>query len=94
MSLRPLGPQNINELMMMNDQVGFEWTKTDVTSFWLPCLAALTTEEFENGTIGWLHDNTDLFWLNALGGVALGLIARMVASLVAIRGKFMDKKVI
>ena len=52
MSLRPLGLQNINELMMMNDRVGFEWTKTDVTSFWLPCLAALTIEEFENGTIG------------------------------------------
>ena len=92
MSLRPLGPQNIDELMMMNDRVGFEWTKTDVTSFWLPCLAALTTEEFEDGTIGWLRDDTDLFWLDALGGVALGLIARVATSPVAICGKSMDKK--
>ena len=92
MSLRPFGPQNIDELMMINDRVGFEWTKTDVTLFQLPCLAALTTEEFEDGTIGWLRDDTDLFWLDALGGVALGLIARVATSSVAIRGKSMDKK--
>ncbi|MCJ1348461.1 hypothetical protein MMC31_006693, partial [Peltigera leucophlebia] len=92
MSLWPLGPQNIDELMMMNDRVSFKWTKTDVTLFWLPCLAALTTEEFEDGTIGWLRDDTDLFWLDALGGVALGLIAQVVASPVAICGKSIDKK--
>ena len=55
-------------------------------------MAALTTKEFEDGTIGWLRDDTDLFWLDALGGVALGLIARVAASPVAIRGKSMDKK--
>ena len=51
MSFWPLGPQNIDELMMMNDWVGFKWTNTDVTSFWLPCLATLTTEEYENEII-------------------------------------------
>lgn len=61
MSLWPLGPQNINELMMMNDWIGFEWTKIDVTSFWLLCLAALTTEEFQDGTIGWLRNDIDSF---------------------------------
>ena len=55
-------------------------------------MAALTTEEFEDGTVGWLRDNTDSFWLDALGGVALGLIACMAVSPVAIRGKSIDKK--
>ncbi len=92
MSFRLLGPQNIDELIMMNNQVDFKWTKTDITLFWLSCLAVFTTEEFEDGTIGWLHNDTDLFWLDALGGVALGLIARIAASPVAICGKSMDKK--
>ncbi|MCJ1343643.1 hypothetical protein MMC31_001839 [Peltigera leucophlebia] len=92
MSFQPLGPQNIDELIIMNDWVGFKWTKTNVTLFWLPCLAALTTEEFEDGTISWLRNDTNLFWLNALSGVALGLIAQVAASPVAIRGKSMDKK--
>lgn len=55
-------------------------------------MAVFTTEKFEDGTIGWLYDDTDLFWLNALDGVAPGLIARITASPVAIRGKFIDKK--
>lgn len=55
-------------------------------------MAALTTEEFEDGTIGWLSHDTDSFWLDALGGVALGLIARVAASSVAICGKSIDKK--
>ena len=92
MFLWPLGPQNINELMMINDWVGFELTKTDVTLFWLPCLAALITEEFEDGTIGWFRNDTNLFWLNALSDVALGLITHVAASPVAICGKSMDKK--
>lgn len=55
-------------------------------------MAALTTEEFEDRTISWLHDIIDLFWLDALGCVALGLIARVAVSLVAICRKSMDKK--
>ena len=92
MFFRPLGPQNINKLMMMNNRVDFEWTKTNVNSFWLPCLAALISEEFEDGTIGWLRDDTNLFWLDALGDVALGLIAQVTASPVAICEKSIDKK--
>lgn len=52
MFFRLLGPKNINELMIMNDWVSFEWTKTDITLFWLLYLAAFITEEFEDGTIG------------------------------------------
>ncbi len=92
MLLWPLGPQNINELMIMNDHVGFEWIKTDITLFWLPYLAALTTEEFEDGTISWLRDDTDSFWLDALGSIVLGFITQVAASLVAICRKSMDKK--
>ena len=55
-------------------------------------MAALTTEEFKDRTIGWLRNDTNLFWLDALGGIALGLIARVAASLVAICGKSRGKK--
>lgn len=88
----PLGSQNIDELIMMNNQVDFKWTKTDITLFWLPCLAVFTTEKFEDGIIGYFHDDIDLFWLNVLGGVVLGLIILIAASPVAIRRKSMDKK--
>ena len=66
--------QNINEFMMINNQIVIEWTKTDVTMFWLLCLAILTTKELENKIISWLRNNTDLFWLDVLGSLALGLI--------------------
>lgn len=56
-------------------------------------MAALITEKFEDGTTGWLHDDTNLFWLDTLGSVALGLIARVATSPIVICGKFMDKKV-
>lgn len=92
MSQRPLGPQNIDDFIMINDCVNFEWTKTDITLFWLLCLVAFRTEEFEDGTIDWLSHYPDLFWLDAVSGVALGLIPRMAPSPVAICGKFIDKK--
>ena len=55
-------------------------------------MVAFTTKEFEDGTIGWLCNDTDLFWLNVLGDVVLGLIVRVAASPVAICGKSIDKK--
>ena len=77
---------------MMNYWVGFKWTKTGVTLFWLSCLAALITEEFEDRTIGWLRDDINLFWLDALGSIALSFITQVATSLVAICRKFIDKK--
>lgn len=61
MSLRPLGLQNIDDLMMMNDHIDFKWTKTDITLFWLLYLVALTTEDFEDKTISWLSHDINLF---------------------------------
>ena len=55
-------------------------------------MTALTTEEFEDEIIGWLCDDTDLFWFDALGGITLGFIVHVTASPVAICGKSMDKK--
>ncbi len=55
-------------------------------------MAAFIIKEFEDGTIGWLCNDTNLFWLNALGGVILGLITQIAASPIAICGKSMDKK--
>lgn len=55
-------------------------------------MAALTTEEFEDETIGWFCDDTEVFWLNALDGIALGLIVQVTTSSIAICGKFMNKK--
>lgn len=78
--------------MIMNDWVSFEWTKTDITLFWLLYLAAFTTEEFEDGTIGWLRNDTNLFQFDALDGIALGFIARIAVNPVAIHGKSIDKK--
>ena len=60
--------------MMMNDWVSFELIKTDVISFWLLCLPAFTIEEFANETIGWLHNDINLFWLDVQGGIVLDLI--------------------
>ena len=91
-SFWPLDLQNINELMIIKVRVGFEWTKTDVTSFCLPCLAVLTIKEFQDGTIGWLCNNTNLFCFDALDGVALDFIAWVTANPVAICRKSMDKK--
>ena len=78
--------------MIMNDRVDFKWTKIDITLFWLLYLTTLTSEEFEDGTIDWLRDDSNLFWLDALSSVLLGLIAWLAASLVTICGKPMDKR--
>ena len=78
--------------MMMNDWVGFKWTKTVITLFWLSYLAALTIEEFKDKIIDWLCNDTNLFWVNALSDVALDLIAQVAVSPVAICEKSMDKK--
>lgn len=80
--------------MIINNLIGFKWTKTEVTLFQLLCLATLTTEEFKDRTISQLCNNTDLFQLNTLDSIALGYIARVATSLVAICEKSMDKKAI
>lgn len=93
MNMQPGGPQKIEDVLELGGRKGFDWTQTDVTAIWLPCLVALETEDFRDGTIGWLSDDTDGFWLQVLGGVALGLTARVAASPGPIRGKMMDRKV-
>ena len=61
--------------------------------FWLTCLAAHTTEEFENRTISWLRNNINLFWLDTLDDVVLGFITWVAVSPIAICRKSIDKKV-
>lgn len=56
------------------------------------CLAALTTDKFEDEFIGWFHNNTNLFWLYALGNIALAFIVHVAASPVAISRKSIDKR--
>ena len=55
-------------------------------------MAAITTKEFEDETISWLHNDTNLFCLNILSSLALSLIARVAANPVAICGQSIDKK--
>lgn len=70
-----LGFENINNLIKINNHdSSFEWTKTDVILFWLPCLAILIIEKFKNRIISWFSHNTNLFWLDTLGSIALGFI--------------------
>lgn len=88
----PLGPKNIDELMMINNQVGFKQTNIDVTLFQLLFLTILTIKEFKDETIGYLHNDTNLFLLNVLGGITLSLITQVAISLVAICEKSMNKK--
>lgn len=55
-------------------------------------MPALITEEFEDETIGEFCDHIDVFWLNALGGIVLGLIVQVTTSPIAIYEKSMNKK--
>lgn len=77
---------------MMNDYVSFEWTKTDITLFWLLCLAPLITENFKDKIIGWLSHDTNLFWFDILDDVVLSLILWVTVNLMTIHGKSIDKK--
>lgn len=92
MSLRLLDPQNINDLIIINDCIGFKQTKRNIILFQLLCLAVLIIKEFKDRTISWLSHDIHLFQFDALGGLALGLIAWLTTSLVAICRKFIDKK--
>lgn len=94
MSLQLLDLQNIDEIMIINNWVSFEQTMTEVTLFWLLYFTAFIIEEFEDETIGQLHNDTNLFWLDFLSSVVLDLIIWVVVSLVIIHRKSIDKKAI
>ncbi len=55
-------------------------------------LGCVYNKRVEDKTIGWLCNDTNLFWLNVLGSIAMGFIVRVTVSLVMIYGKSMDKK--
>lgn len=69
------------------------WTKDNVVDFWLPCLAGVQIiETGEPSVIGWLACHDDLTWCKALGGVALALMARVIASPSFMLGKKIDSQ--
>lgn len=94
MSLRQLDPPNIKDFIIINNHIGFKQTNIDITLFWLLCLAALITKEYEDRFISQFSYDIDLFWLNSLDDVALGLIPQMTISFILICRKLIDKKVL
>lgn len=58
----------------MNDLPGLVWTRASVFDFWSVSLAAVETAETPSGKLGWIMNDTNSVWCNALFSVALNLI--------------------
>lgn len=81
------------DILSFHDLAGLQWTKSNVIDFWLPCLAGVeTVETGDPQIVGWLAgDDKANLWLQTLGGVALMLVARVIASPVFMKGKAIDR---
>ena len=69
---RPL--TNDDELLSMNELPGLAWSRASVYDFWSISLAAVETSETPSGKLGWIRDDSESVWFNALYSVALSLI--------------------
>lgn len=70
----PLPPATEEDLLKMNDLPGLVWTRASVFDFWSVSLAVVETAETPSGKLGWILNDTNSIWYNALFSVTLNLI--------------------
>lgn len=69
-----LPPTIEEDFLKMNDLPGLVWTYASVFDFWSVSLAAVETVETPSEKLGWILNNTNSIWYNALFSIALNLI--------------------
>lgn len=70
----PPPPSYDEDLLNFNNHPGLAWTRASVFDFWSLGLAAAETAETPSGRLGWILNDIDSVWYNALYSVALNLI--------------------
>lgn len=71
---RPVKPLQPEDMLNFGGLQGLTWGKPNLIDFWLVGIASVETEGTSDGKVGWIQDDKDGVWEQALNQAALSMI--------------------